>query len=95
MGSSFEVMMKMIGAPNTQNGVLEIILQQGILSLIGLLILTWTVFKYISKKEDTNYALMMIYIYILFAAIEITLDVSFLLWLGLALVFEEKSQYCS
>lgn len=89
MGSSFEVVMKMIGAPNTQNGVLEIILQQGILSLILFIVLVWKIFKYVSRRNNINYALIMLYIYALFASVEITLDISFIIWLGLALVFEE------
>ena len=92
MGSSFEIVMKMIGAPNTQNGVLEIILQQGIISLILLIVLVWKVFHYISKKRGINYAWIMLYIYIVFASIEITLDVSFISWLVLALVFEKNTE---
>lgn len=97
MGSSFEIVMKMISAPNTQNGVLEIILQQGIISLILWGMLVWKVFQYLYRKREINYALIMLYIYIIFASIEITLDISFLIWLALALVFEidtEKKQLC-
>lgn len=92
MGSSFEIVMKMIGAPNTQNGVLEIILQQGILSLILLLILLWKILQFIYQKKEINYALIILYIYIIFASVEITLDVSFLSWLVLALVFEKNTE---
>lgn len=92
MGSSFEVAMKMIGAPNTQNGVLEIILQQGIISLSLLIILIWQVLKYSCQNKSINYALIMLYIYILFTSVEITLDISFLIWLALLLVFENNSK---
>ena len=92
MGSSFEIVMKMISAPNTQNGVLEIILQQGIISLILWGILVWKVFQYLYRKREINYALIMLYIYIIFASIEITLDISFLIWLALALVFEKDTE---
>lgn len=92
MGSSFEITMKLISAPNTQNGVLEIILQQGIISLVLLVILIWKVFQLISRKQVINYALIILYIYIIFASVEITLDVSFLTWLALALVFEKNTE---
>lgn len=92
MGSSFEIVMKMIGAPNTQNGILEIILQQGIISLILLIVLVWKIFHYISKKQGVNYALIILYIYSIFASVEITLDISFLAWLVLALAFEENTK---
>lgn len=92
MGSSFEIVMKMISAPNTQNGVLEIILQQGIISLILWGILIWKVFQHIYRKRGINYALIILYIYIIFASVEITLDISFLVWLALALVFEKNTE---
>lgn len=92
MGSSFEIVMKMISAPNTQNGVLEIILQQGVISFILWGIVVWKVFQYIYRKREINYALIMLYIYIIFASIEITLDISFLIWLALALVFEKDTE---
>lgn len=93
MGSSYEIIMKMIGAPNTQNGVLEIILEQGVIALFLLILLVWQIFKYMEKRESTNYAIIILYIYILFASIEITLDISFILWLALALVFEKNFEF--
>ena len=90
MGSSFEVVMKMIGAPNTQNGILEIVLQQGMISLVLLIILIWQVLKYACQSKNINYALIVLYIYIIFTSIEITLDISFFIWLALVLVFEKN-----
>ncbi len=94
LGSSFEVVMHIIGAPNTQNGLLEIILEQGIFSLALLMILIYKVFKYESKSIESNYLVLMIYLYAVFASIEITLSLSFITWLALFLVSKyQKGEY--
>lgn len=86
LGSSYEVSMKLISGPNTQNGILEVILEQGVLSLGLLLIVVYKVFKFNSKNANFTYLILILYIYALFASIEITLNLSFITWLALLLV---------
>ncbi len=86
MGSSFEVMMNFMHAPNTQNGLLECILEQGILSTSLLIIIIYSIFKKANKKKSNVISIYMIYIYVFLSCIEITLDKSFLIWLALVLV---------
>ena len=85
MGSSFEVM-NFMHAPNTQNGLLECILEQGILSTSLLIIIIYSIFKKANKKKSNVISIYMIYIYVFLSCIEITLDKSFLIWLALVLV---------
>lgn len=97
LGSSFEVMTKYMHAPNTQNGMLECILEQGVIATFLLLVLIFFVFKHIEKSKGNISAISMIYVYAVLASVEITLNQSFIIWLAIAMVcsdakiFENKN----
>ncbi len=87
-GSTFEVCMELIGAPNTQNGLMEILTQYGIFGVISFFVLIYMCFKN-HKISNINAAfplVAMLYIYILLASIEITLSQNFILVLGLVIL---------
>ena len=90
LGSSFEIVMRTISAPNTQNGILEVILEQGILSFILLMFLVYKAFKFKSNNIKVNYIVLMIYLYAMFASIEITLNLSFITWIALFVVSKNQ-----
>ncbi|HII4441206.1 TPA: O-antigen ligase family protein [Clostridium perfringens] len=89
LGSSFDIIMSTIHAPNTQNGILEVILEQGIISFILLMFLIYVVFRKIRKSKNCNYSLIMVYIYTVFSSIEITIGKSFLIWIALSLLCQD------
>lgn len=87
-GSTYEVCMEAIGAPNTQNGLMEILTQYGIFGVISFFVLTYMCFKN-HKTSNINAAfplVSMLYIYILLASIEVTLSQNFILVLGLVIL---------
>lgn len=90
-GSSFDVIMNTIGAPNTQNGVLEIILEQGLISFFLMMILVYVVFKKNKKNLKVNYSLIMVYIFLILSSIEITLDTTFMIWIAISLTCDSKN----
>lgn len=85
-GSSFEVMMNFMRAPNTQNGLLEVVLENGIISVLLLMMLIFAVFKFTEKSMNNFNSILIIYVYIILSCVEITFDISFLVWLALVLV---------
>ncbi|MDJ8944481.1 hypothetical protein PTN97_10545 [Clostridium perfringens] len=93
VGSSFDIIMKTIGAPNTQNGVLECILEQGIISVSLLMVLIYVIFKKIQKSSEKVVVVTILYIYAVLSSIEITLDISFIIWLAIALVCSNEKMY--
>lgn len=90
LGSSFEVVMKYMHAPNTQNGLMECILEQGIVGTVLLLILIYFVFKYIDKSKYSVPAIAMIYVFSVLASVEITIDQTFIIWLAIAMVCSDS-----
>lgn len=84
-GSGYEICMNLIHAPNLQNGLIDCIMQQGIIAAILLIILYTTVFrnlnhKFLANKEYIPSAIM-VYIYVLISCVEITFNTSFLFWI--------------
>ncbi|MBU3111065.1 O-antigen ligase family protein [Clostridium lacusfryxellense] len=86
-GSSYEVCTRLISAVNTQNGLLECILEQGIISTCLLLILIYLVFKQSEKYSIRSTfcfpAVVMIYVYSLLSSVEVTLNTSYLIWIAM------------
>ena len=85
-GSSFEIAQKILSAPNVQNGLLECVMQMGLLATICLI---WLIYKIFSetKTENKNYpSVIMIFTYAALASVEITFDLSFIAWLVLVYV---------
>ena len=94
LGSSFDILMEKIGAPNTQNGILECIVEQGMISTILLIMLIYIIFKKINVSPPRLNMIFIPYIYAVLSSVEITIDTSFIIWLALLLVCSyDKGNY--
>lgn len=85
-GNSHELLMKMIQAPNSQNGFLECIITSGIFSTMLLIVIIYKIFKSINKRainSNTYFILGAVYIFIVLASIEITINTSFIFLLAI------------
>ena len=74
-------------APNTQNGLFECILEQGVVATFLLLVLIYKVFSYNRKNTFNLPVIIMIYIYGILSSVEITLNLPFMVFLATVLVF--------
>lgn len=93
-GSTFEVCMELLGAPNTQNGLLEILTQYGVFGVIAFLVLIYVCFKNnkIANLNNVFPHITMLYVYIFLASIEITLGQNFILILGLIILYFKNNE---
>ena len=85
-GSSFDIIMNTIGAPNTQNGVLEVILEQGLISFFLMMLLAYLILKKNNGALKSNYSVIMVYVLVVLSSIEITLDTTYIIWLSILLI---------
>lgn len=78
-GNSYDVMFKFIGAPNTQNGILECVLNFGIIGTIFFVLYIITVIKnlkYNNISNNNQYIILFgIYVFILLGMVEVTYDI--------------------
>ncbi len=80
LGNSYELLMKLIAASNTQNGFLESMFQYGALGTIMsaiLIIIVVKMFENANKKILAYPILMCIYIFLILSSIEITINICF------------------
>lgn len=94
-GSTYEVCMKLLGAPNTQNGLLEILVQYGIIGVSLFLLLVYLVFrknKNLKSRKHSMPIVAMLYIYIVLASVEITLELDFIVLLAILTVCSEMDK---
>lgn len=85
-GNSYEILMKFMNAPNTQNGVLECIFNYGILGTGGLFLLIYNIFKNLTHSDcyKKYYPIIInLYIYLFLATIEITIGLYFFMLLSI------------
>jgi hypothetical protein len=85
-GSSYEVSMMLIHSPNSQNGLVNILLQYGVFGAVLLFLLMYSVFKAGANSKNIAVALpfiSLLYVYILLASVEITLELNSLVLLSL------------
>lgn len=86
-GSSYEVCVKYLHFADTQNGILEWILQTGILATtVMMIIIILVISKYskdISNRKKAIPALALLYTFSILSAIEITIDMNYFMLLGI------------
>lgn len=87
-GSTYEVCMELLGAPNTQNGLVEALVEYGVVGLVLLLVLIACVFGHKEKIKQMNSIpiVSMLYVYFILASVEITLELPFFALLAIATV---------
>ena len=95
-GNSYEILDNLIGAPNTQNALLEWVFYSGILGTLLLILMIYNIFynlNYLvnSKKEYGFKALVIgIYVYSILGMIEITIGMNYLVLLAMINVGSKK-----
>lgn len=88
-GTTYELGQRLGGFPNTQNALWEWIWQCGVLGTILLLFLIFSVVYYADKSHElsgdssSKYILILLYLFSLFAAIEITINAAYLGYLAM------------
>lgn len=90
-GNSFKASSSVYGVANVQNALLEWVFVGGIPSAVLLSILIVLIFKRIkfadlAQRKVAMPVVLLIYTYIIMGAVEITFDMSFMLWLALLFV---------
>ena len=90
-GNSFKAASSIYGVANVQNALLEWVFVGGIPSAVLLSILIVLIFKRIkfadlAQRKVAMPVVLLIYTYIIMGTVEITFDMSFLLWLALLFV---------
>lgn len=83
-GTNYEVCMIGIGAVNAQNGLVKVIMESGIFSVLFLLLYMFFVFTNYKKRQDNMFiypALCFMLGLSVISAIEITIDSEFIMWL--------------
>ena len=94
-GSTYEVCMKLLGAPNTQNGLMEIVVQFGLVGAGLFLVLIFFAFRQNSYQNNRRYSMPIIsllYVYIILASVEITLELQFLVLLAIMVASAEMEK---
>lgn len=92
-GNANAVSKEMFGYANVQNGLLQWVLQIGVLGTIMLVVLMLTILRVVNKYGATKKCLpliILIYLYMLLGMIEITMDMSFILWFALLFLFSTE-----
>lgn len=78
-GSAHAVVETLTGFPNTQNGLLEIYFENGILGVLATICIIYIVISDLKKNKYTAYPLLIgVYAFIVISSIEITLGQTFL-----------------
>lgn len=90
-GSTYEVCMRIMGAPNTQNGLFEILMQYGVFGVVSIISLIYVSFKKIKITNEIFPIVAMVYVYMLLASIEITLSLRFLSMLSIIASMQKQT----
>lgn len=85
-GSSYEILMPLLNAPNTQNGLIEFIFSYGIISTIVMLILVYNVIKQNCKKLELFPLLCFLYICFLISSVEISIGLNLFIFMALIIM---------
>lgn len=85
-GSAYTTSMELFGYADAQNAILQWILQVGILSTICMIVIWAFSFKGLSKQKniiEIMPLIALVYVFIILGTVEITFNMSFILWIGL------------
>lgn len=87
-GNGNEVSSSLFGYENVQNGILQWVLQVGVLATVGMVVMMMQVFRLANRSHPEKRSRLMpmvalIYMYIALGMIETTFNMSFFLWFGL------------
>lgn len=102
-GTGNEVSMELFGGyANSQNGLLQWVLQAGIVNAAAMCMLFTIIFWQLSKSQPEKKAYLMplvalIYVYIVLGVIETTYNMAFIMWFALIFMFvnQKEKRFCS
>ena len=77
-GNSHDVMYDAIKAPNTQNGLLECVLNFGVLGTFILLLIIYNVFKNYDKNKNKIPLIIYIYAFSILGMVEVTINITYI-----------------
>lgn len=92
-GNSYFVLMEKIYAPNAQNGLLESIVNYGIIGTVLMMILMYVSMRGISSKTKFYPIILLIYVYIFLSSVEITLGITILPLFAILNVSEKENKF--
>ena len=95
-GSTYEVWMNFMNLPNSQNGLIDCVVEQGLIATILLVILLFRIMRISSishiKKYSWKPIIAIIYVYTFLSAIEITINITYIFWFLFLYVCSTNSQ---
>ena len=77
-GNSHDVMYNAIKAPNTQNGILECVLNFGVIGTSLLLLIIYNIFKNYNKQQNLMPIIVYIYVFAILGMVEITINITYI-----------------
>lgn len=93
--NSFALMSYLYGFPNSQNGIINVIIEQGFIGAMLFVYMLYTIFSYNRDCKDRCYSypiMALLFIYIILSSIEITLNMYFVALLALSLAHSDLSK---
>lgn len=95
-GNSHDVMYDAIKAPNTQNGLLECVLNFGVLGTFILLLIIYNVFKNYDKNKNKIPLIIYIYAFSILGMVEVTINITYIAVIALINngLIKEKGEDC-
>lgn len=96
-GNGNDAAVTLFGYENVQNGLLQWVLQVGVLTTVSLVAVLLQVFRQIKRRNPKNMdrilpMVAMIYVYIILGTIETTFDMAFLLWFAMIFMLVNEKQ---
>lgn len=96
-GFGNDVAVTLFGYENVQNGLLQWVLQVGVLTTVALVAVLLQVFRQIKRRNPKNMdkilpLVAMIYVYIILGTIETTFDMAFLMWFAMIFMLVNEKQ---
>ena len=96
-GNANDASVTMFGYENVQNGLLQWVLQVGVLTTVALVAVLLQVFRQIKRRNPTNMdkilpLVAMIYVYIILGTLETTFDMAFLMWFAMIFMLVTEKQ---
>lgn len=90
-GHGDEMAMVLFGYLNVQNGLLQWVMEVGLLGTSGLLILLVQIFRQLKRRDigrklQAMPIVLLVYLYIVLATVEITFNMAFILWFAIIFV---------
>lgn len=91
--NTFNIAMSLFNYANAQNGLLQWILQIGVVPVSIMLIIFVVIFKQMSRKKHLKQiipVISLVYVYALLGTVEVTISMNFFLWMALIFLWSHQ-----